>query len=184
MTNDPAPGRGPGGGPGEGLGRESGEGLGWGSGGGPGEGLGGGSGKGLGRGSGEGRGEGTGAGAGEEADDGLGAAQRRLAEAQGRVVAALVAGADPPEGFDAERIRRQALSLIAKRRVIVARIRPDAAAAAGPDLAAEFAAYARSRSAPPPGYRADADDFAAWLRARGRMPDPPRKPRWWSRLLP
>ncbi|MFI7636592.1 hypothetical protein [Nonomuraea sp. NPDC049400] len=110
--------------------------------------------------------------------------RRRLAEAQGRVVAALVAGAAVPAGFDPERMRVQASSLIAKRRGIVARLRPDAAAAAGADLAAEFAAYARSRSAPPPGYRADADDFAAWLRERGRMPDPPRKPRWWSRLLP
>ncbi|MFG1703900.1 hypothetical protein ACFLIM_11975 [Nonomuraea sp. M3C6] len=116
--------------------------------------------------------------------DEMAAAQRRLAEAQGRLVAALVAGAEPPEGFDPERIRAQASSLVAKRRSVVARLRPDAAAAAGRDLAAEFAAYARSRSAPPPGYRTDADDFAAWLRERGRMPDPPRKPRWWSRLLP
>ncbi|MFG1975710.1 hypothetical protein ACGFJC_40820 [Nonomuraea fuscirosea] len=93
----------------------------------------------------------------------------RLAEAQARVVAALVAGAEVPEGFDPGRMRAQAASLIAKRRAIVARIRPDTAVAAGPDLAAEFAAYARARAAPPPGYRADADDFAAWLRERGRM---------------
>ncbi|MEV5892693.1 hypothetical protein [Nonomuraea fuscirosea] len=99
----------------------------------------------------------------------------RLAEAQARVVAALVAGAQVPEGFDPGRMRAQAASLIAKRRGIVARIRPDTAVAAGPDLAAEFAAYARARTAPPPGYRADADDFAAWLRDRGRMPptEPP-----------
>ncbi|MGW0804228.1 hypothetical protein [Nonomuraea sp. NPDC002799] len=110
--------------------------------------------------------------------------RERLAEAQARVVAALVAGAEPPAGFDQERIRAQASSLIAKRRGIVARIRPDAAAAAGPDLAAEFGAYARARDTPPPGYRADADDFAAWLRERGRLPDdPPRRARWWSRLL-
>ncbi|MBB6546064.1 hypothetical protein [Nonomuraea rubra] len=109
--------------------------------------------------------------------------RRRLAEAQGRVVAALVAGAEVPEGFDPERMRAQALSLIAKRRAIVARIRPDAAQAAGPDLAAEFAAYAAARATPPPGYRADADDFAAWLRERGRMPgDPAPRRRWWSRL--
>lgn len=94
----------------------------------------------------------------------------RLAAAQARVVAALVAGAEVPEGFDPGRMRAQAASLIAKRRAIVVRIRPDTAVAAGPDLAAEFAAYARARAAPPPGYRADADDFAAWLRERGRMP--------------
>ncbi|MEV4171688.1 hypothetical protein [Nonomuraea sp. NPDC049709] len=106
-----------------------------------------------------------------------------LAEAQGRVVAALVAGAELPEGFDPERMRAQAAGLVAKRRGIVARIRPDAAAAAGSDLAAEFAAYARARATPPPDYRTDAGDFAAWLRLRGRMPDePPPKRRWWSRL--
>ncbi|MEV0823441.1 hypothetical protein [Nonomuraea rubra] len=109
--------------------------------------------------------------------------RRRLAEAQGRVVAALVAGAEVPEGFDPERMRAQALSLIAKRRAIVARIRPDAAQAAGPDLAAEFAAYAAARATPPSGYRADADDFATWLRERGRMPgEPAPRRRWWSRL--
>ncbi|MFI7126217.1 hypothetical protein ACIBQ1_11035 [Nonomuraea sp. NPDC050153] len=117
-------------------------------------------------------------------DEGLGEARRRLAEAQGHVVAALVAGAPAPQGFDPERMRAQASSLVAKRRGIVARIRPDAAAAAGPDLAAEFAAYARSRGEPPPNYRTDANDFADWLRERGRMPGPPRKPRWWSRFLP
>ncbi|WP_188192582.1 hypothetical protein [Nonomuraea sp. SYSU D8015] len=111
-------------------------------------------------------------------------ARQRLAEAQARLVAALVAGGDLPEGFDGERMRAQAASLVAKRRGIVARIRPDAAIAAGADLAAEFAAYARSRSAPPSNYRTDADDFAAWLRERGRMPaEPPRrKARWWSLL--
>ncbi|QFY12764.1 hypothetical protein GBF35_44860 [Nonomuraea phyllanthi] len=115
----------------------------------------------------------------------VGEARRRLAEAQGRVVAALVAGAAVPEGFDPERMRVQAASLVAKRRSVVARLRPDAAAAAGPDLAAEFAAYARSREEPPPGYRADADDFAAWLRERGRLRDPAPEPRrrWWSRFL-
>ncbi|MGW6497113.1 hypothetical protein [Nonomuraea angiospora] len=121
---------------------------------------------------------------GEELGEELEETRRRLAEAQGRVVAALVAGAELPRGFDPERMRAQASSLVAKRRGIVARIRPDAAAAAGPDLPAAFAAYARSRSEPPPGYRADADDFAAWLRERGRLPDPPRRSRWWSRFLP
>lgn len=111
----------------------------------------------------------------------------RLAEAQARVVAALVAGAEVPDGFDPGRMRAQAASLIAKRRGIVARIRPDTAVAAGQDLAAEFAAYARARTAPPPDYRTDADDFAAWLRERGRMPptqpaEPPERRRWWSRI--
>lgn len=119
------------------------------------------------------------------ADGGSAAARARLAAAQEHLVAALVAGAEPPEGFDRERLRVQAASLVAKRRGIVARLRPDAAMAAGPDLAVEFAAYARARSAPPPGYRADAADFAAWLQARGRMAAPAPEPRrrWFDPLL-
>ncbi|WP_406674107.1 hypothetical protein WBK31_40205 [Nonomuraea sp. N2-4H] len=111
------------------------------------------------------------------------AARAALAERQGRVVAALVAGGEPPAGFDPERMRVQAHSLLAKRRAIVAKLRPDAAEAAGPDLAAEFAAYARARTEPPPSYRTDADDFAAWLRERGRtFPEDERRRPWWSRL--
>ncbi|QYC44987.1 hypothetical protein Nocox_37165 [Nonomuraea coxensis DSM 45129] len=121
------------------------------------------------------------AGPGED----LAVARGRLAEAQGRVVRALVAGGEVPDGFDAARLRAQAASLVAKRRSIVARLRPDAAVAAGADLAAEFAAYARARGEPPPGYRADADGFAAWLRERGRLPDPPRRRTpWWRRRVP
>ncbi|MFE3448469.1 hypothetical protein ACFXJ8_05990 [Nonomuraea sp. NPDC059194] len=102
--------------------------------------------------------------------------RERMGAAQAGVVAALVAGATPPAGFDAVRLAVQARSLVAKRRGIVARLRPDAATAAGPDLAAEFAAYAAARTEPPPGYRADADDFADWLRTRGILHDPPPAP--------
>ncbi|MEV4566948.1 hypothetical protein AB0K12_24545 [Nonomuraea sp. NPDC049419] len=107
----------------------------------------------------------------------------RLADMQARVVAALVAGGEVPGGFDEERMRVQAASLLAKRRAIVARIHPDVAAAAGQGLAAEFEAYARSRVTPPANYRTDAAGFAAWLRGRGLMePEPvPEKP-WWRRL--
>ncbi|MEU4545336.1 hypothetical protein [Nonomuraea dietziae] len=121
---------------------------------------------------------------------GDGQVRERLEQAQARVVAALVNGAEPPPGFDPVRLAAQARSLLAKRRAIVARLRPDAAAAAGKDLATEFAAYAAARSAPPPGYRADADDFAAWLRARGRLAEPSPQSstepssRAWRRLLP
>ncbi|MEU7896689.1 hypothetical protein AB0B45_28000 [Nonomuraea sp. NPDC049152] len=95
----------------------------------------------------------------------------RMGAAQASVVAALVAGAAPPAGFDEVRLAVQARSLLAKRRGIVARLRPDAAAAAGPGLVAEFAAYAAARAEPPPRYRADADDFADWLRSRGILHD-------------
>lgn len=119
--------------------------------------------------------------------------RRRLAEAQARVLAALVDGAETPEGFDPERMRVQAVSLVVKRRSVVARMRPDAARAAGDGLAREFAAYAAARTAPPPGYHADADDFAAWLRAKGLLLDEPSattEPRlggegtgWWRRAI-
>ncbi|WP_181019701.1 hypothetical protein [Nonomuraea typhae] len=114
---------------------------------------------------------------------GLETARARLADAQERVVAALVTGAAPPEGFDRERLKVQAASLVSKRRSVVAKLRPDAAMAAGADLRAEFAAYAAARTTPPPSYRSDADDFAGWLKERGRMPEP--EPRGgWRDLLP
>lgn len=108
-------------------------------------------------------------------------ARRRLGEAQAGLVAALVAGGEAPAGFDRGRLGIQARSLVAKRRGIVARLRPDAERAAGGGLVAEFAAYAEARATPPPDYRADADDFAAWLRARGLLADEPvaRRGRWW-----
>ncbi|MFI6485802.1 hypothetical protein ACIBH1_48415 [Nonomuraea sp. NPDC050663] len=96
-------------------------------------------------------------------------ARRRLGEAQERLLAALVAGGEPPAGFDPVRLGAQARSLVAKRRSVVARLRPDAFEASGADFRADFDAYAASRSAPPPGYRADADDFAAWLAAQGKL---------------
>ncbi|MFI6904084.1 hypothetical protein ACIBKY_22680 [Nonomuraea sp. NPDC050394] len=115
--------------------------------------------------------------------------RRRLEEAQERVVAALVTGARAPEGFDAERLRVQAASLVSKRRGVVARLRPDAALAAGADLRAEFAAYAAARTTPPKGYREDADAFAAWLEERGRLPKRsrgglPKRSGGWRDLLP
>ncbi|WP_327089432.1 hypothetical protein OIE66_02055 [Nonomuraea sp. NBC_01738] len=119
---------------------------------------------------------------GTPGDAGAGDARGRLAGVQAALVAALVAGAEAPGGFDADRLRIQAASLVAKRRSVVARLRPDAAAAAGSELAADFARYAAERTTPPPGYRADADDFAAWLRARGKMPEPPDR-RWFAPLL-
>lgn len=140
------------------------------------------------QGAGQGVGQSAAQGAGQGADQAhsahsADAARAALAERQGRVVAALVAGGEPPAGFDPERMRVQAHSLLAKRRAIVAKLRPDAAEAAGPDLAAEFAAYARARTEPPPNYRTDADDFAAWLRGRGRtFPEDERRRPWWSRL--
>ncbi|MGV9596245.1 hypothetical protein ACWDR1_06210 [Streptosporangium sandarakinum] len=111
-----------------------------------------------------------------------------LARAQAELLAALVAGGEPPPGFDEGRLRIQAASLVSKRRGVVARIRPDLVALLGAaGFAAEFDAYARNRPKPPGGSRADARDFAERLRAAGHPlpepgPEPPAGRRWWTRF--
>jgi len=86
-------------------------------------------------------------------------ARERLGTAQAGLIRALVAGGDPT-GFDVERIHVQADALVAKRRDVVARLRPDLAAE--PGFRAAFAAWARTR--PPTGARADAAAFGATTR--------------------
>jgi len=97
----------------------------------------------------------------------LATARERLAAAQGALVAALVAGAPPPAGFDPARVGVQAEALLAKRRELVARVRPDIAEELGADYRACFDAYARGCPRPAAGSRADADAFARTL---GRGP--------------
>lgn len=124
----------------------------------------------------------------ERSQDGTGpgeGAREALAGAQAGLLAALVAGGEAPPGFDAERLRIQAASLISKRRGTVARLRPDLVAQLGGDFAREFEEYARGRPKPSGGSRADARDFAGRLREAGRLqpePEPPVVPRWWSRF--
>ncbi|MBG0819200.1 hypothetical protein HS048_00260 [Planomonospora sp. ID91781] len=96
--------------------------------------------------------------------------REELARAQAGLLAALVAGAQAPPGFDGERLRIQTASLVAKRRSAVARLRPDLVQALGEDFRAEFAAYASGRPKPPGGSRADAADFAGHLARTGRIP--------------
>lgn len=80
------------------------------------------------------------------------------------LIAALVAGADPPPDMDAERIRVQAAALIRKRDRIVARAQPELAAALGPEFSLVFHDYATSRPGPRPGCAAeDAREFARYL---------------------
>jgi hypothetical protein len=76
-----------------------------------------------------------------------------LAARQAELVAALVAGAPPPPGLDAERVRVQAVALLRKRGRSAARAEPELAAALGREFGAAFAAYAaaRLRSSPPRG---------------------------------
>lgn len=101
-------------------------------------------------------------------------ARQRLGRAETRLLAALVAGAAPPAGFDPVRIRAQADALVAKRRDVVTRLRPDLVRAAGPALCARFDAYARGHPRPAAGARADAEAFAQTLpptrRTRSRFP--------------
>ncbi|GII52971.1 hypothetical protein Pth03_13600 [Planotetraspora thailandica] len=99
-----------------------------------------------------------------------GQAREALRVAQGALLAALVAGGGVPEGFDAERVGIQARSLIAKRRGLVARLRPELVRGLGPGFAAAFADYATGRPRPPGGSRADARAFAEWLSSQGRYP--------------
>ncbi|RZS82693.1 hypothetical protein EV189_3088 [Motilibacter rhizosphaerae] len=98
------------------------------------------------------------------------AARAALAEAQAELMAALVAGGPPPDGFDARQVRAQADALVGKRRMVVAALRPDLVRACGDGFARAFAEYAATRPRPPEGALADADAFAAalGLRAAGR----------------
>ncbi|GAA3094800.1 hypothetical protein [Streptosporangium carneum] len=106
--------------------------------------------------------------------DGAGSGAREaLARAQAGLVAALVAGGEPPEGFDVGRLRIQEAALISKRRGTVARLRPDLCALLGDAFAAEFDGYARGRPKPQGGSRVDAQDFARWLGEKGLLPQEP-----------
>ncbi|AHI00158.1 hypothetical protein GCM10010174_82660 [Kutzneria viridogrisea] len=103
-----------------------------------------------------------------------------LALQQGELLRALLAGGQPPAGFDPERIAAQTRALLAKRRRVVAMIRPDLAEALGDRFALTFTAYAvdHPRLA---GSRAreDAEAFGTWLVDQGELAAPRRS--WWRR---
>ncbi|MBE3011513.1 hypothetical protein IL992_20245 [Microbispora sp. NEAU-D428] len=96
-------------------------------------------------------------------------ARSALAAAQAELLAALVAGGRAPDGFDPGRLAVQARGLLAKRRGSVARTAPDLVEVLGAEFAGLFAAYSAEHVKPEGGSRADARDFAVWLRARGRL---------------
>ena len=104
--------------------------------------------------------------------------RERLAAAQAELLRALLAGADPPAGFDPERLAVEADALRAKRRRIVAHLRPDVPAALGDRFGSLFDAYAAANPRTD-GTRArsDADEFTKWLAAQGEL-----KRRWRSPL--
>jgi hypothetical protein len=84
-----------------------------------------------------------------------------LQERQAAVVAALVAGAPAPPGFDTHRVRATAAALLRKRTGEVAVAWPLLAAALGADWSASFGAWAAGR--PPTGALRDGWDFARSL---------------------
>jgi uncharacterized protein len=85
-----------------------------------------------------------------------------LAARQAALVAALVAGAPPPPGVDAGRVRIQSAALLRKRGRSLAHAEPDLAAALGRAFGAAFAAYATGQ--PQVGGAADdAAEFARYL---------------------
>jgi hypothetical protein len=97
------------------------------------------------------------------------AERRELERRQHALVAALVAGADPPAGMDGDRIGVQAAALVRKRARAVARAQPELAAALGPAFDPAFRAYVSSRPGGTPGCTAaDAEAFARYLRDSGQ----------------
>ena len=95
-------------------------------------------------------------------------ARQQLGSSQARLVAALVAGGELPDGFDRDRIRVQAAALAAKRAYQVARACPDLAQTLGPSYDPVFRDYA-SRGPKPTlgGAAADGKAFARYLRGAG-----------------
>jgi hypothetical protein len=92
-----------------------------------------------------------------------------LAARQAELVAALVAGAPTPAGFDEVRIGATRRALLRKRAGEAAKAWPLLAAALGPRWPDAFAAD-RAGTEPAGGLR-DGWDVARALRARGELPD-------------
>jgi uncharacterized protein (UPF0276 family) len=87
----------------------------------------------------------------------LAAVRAALARQQTELVACLVAGGQLPTGFEPVPVATQADALLAKRRRLVARVRPDLAEADG--FRERFDAYARTTPRPDGSVRADAYAF-------------------------
>ncbi|MFF3650627.1 DUF692 domain-containing protein [Streptomyces sp. NPDC002181] len=108
----------------------------------------------------------------------------RVGEEQGALLAALVTGAEVPEGFDRERVGVQARALAAKRAGVVAKLAPELPGILGGEAPYReaFLGYARSRPMTA-GYRRDALDFAEHLLIRDLPADPTARRRlttWWQ----
>jgi hypothetical protein len=90
-----------------------------------------------------------------------------LAQRQADLVAALVAGAPVPPGFDAARFGVAQRALLRRRAGEVARVWPMLAAAAGDRWQQDFAAWATGRA--PRGSLRDGWDLARAWSAEGRL---------------
>ncbi|MGC7098863.1 hypothetical protein ACPZ19_29680 [Amycolatopsis lurida] len=105
--------------------------------------------------------------------------RERLAAQQAELLRALLAGGAAPAGFDPGRVEVEVRALRAKRRRIVAYLRPEVPQELGDRFVPLFTEYA---SAHPREegvrMRQDAENFANWLTARGEL----KRPRWWQRL--
>ena len=92
-----------------------------------------------------------------------------LADRQAALVAALVAGAPVPPGFDESLVDAAARALLRKRAGLAARSWPVLAAVLGTQWIASFGAFHRGR--PSNGPLRDGWDLARSLAASGRLPD-------------
>lgn len=106
--------------------------------------------------------------------------REELAARQAALLDSLLTGAEAPSGFDASRLRIEADVLLAKRRRLVAYLRPDLPEALGSRYRPLFDAYAAERPKTTSiRAREYADAFAEWLITRGDLPKPRR--RWFRR---
>jgi len=103
-------------------------------------------------------------------------ARERLGRAQAELARALGQGAPVPEGFDVERVRAAADSLLSKRRRWVQRAWPRLAEALGEDFRPRFDAWARENPLGAEGSAlADGRRFAEALEASGAFPPQARE---------
>lgn len=111
-------------------------------------------------------------------------ARARLAEAQTGLLRALLAGGEPPAGFDRGRLAVETDILLNRRRQQVAGCVGELRDALGDELfRALFDAYAaETPRTTDTGTHADAEHFSAWVGEHPGSGEPPRpRPRWWRR---
>lgn len=105
--------------------------------------------------------------------------RQRLADAQAELLRAVLADGPTPAGFDALRLHAQANALRAKRRRVVAALRPDLPANLGDRFGPLFDEYAHTNPRREGvTARDDAAAFARWLIERDEF-QPSRQRRWW-----